>query len=253
MNTAFKYLRVKYPENECIILSEVADSSSRNRYLDYMVINLWESRGQSIIGFEVKSYRGDWLNELKKPQKQELHAPYCDYFYLLTMDEKIAKEEEIPDNWGWMTVRGDKLFILKKAPKQEAKPIPKRMMVGMLRRAADKSKYVHIDTIQDKIKEEVDLKIEQNKRHRDWELERYENLKKDVADFEESSGISIKGGWRGGKESGAAVNFFIKNSPENIQERLESIKKSAEYLYNQAKEGIEIFKKVQDEKDENNI
>mgnify|MGYP000731094661 CR=1 FL=1 len=56
---------------------------------------------------------------------------YCDFFYLFTTDEKVAKLEEIPENWGWMTERGGKIFILKKAPKLKAEPIPKKLMINM--------------------------------------------------------------------------------------------------------------------------
>lgn len=246
MKTAYQYLSAKYPENECVILSEVENSSSSRRYLDYMVVNLWESRGQSIIGFEVKSYRGDWINELKKPQKQELHAPYCDYFYLLTMDEKIAKLEEIPENWGWMTVRGDRLFTLKKAPKQDAKPIPKHMMVGMIRRAADRSKYIHRETFNEEVQKLVEEKVERGirseKANLRWQLEQYNNLKKAVEEFEKASGINISHRWDyDSKKIGEAVEWFVHKNPEELIDTLKRISSISESLFKDAEKGIELL------------
>jgi hypothetical protein len=216
--TPYQYLRIKYPESEYVLIKEIADSNRRNRYLDFMVVNLWESRGLSVTGIEVKSYRSDWLNELKNPAKQELHVPYCDYFYLFTTDENVAKLEEIPENWGWMTIKGDKIFTLKKAPKLDAKPIPKQLMIAMLRRAADKTEFIHQDSIKDEIQRKIDYAIEQQKRNRDRELERCKELTASVVAFEEASGLKIdRYSFSGSsKMLGEKVRFVMKYDLEDM-------------------------------------
>lgn len=69
--TAYSVLRAKYPETECVLMQEVSDASghTRSRSLDFMVVNLWNSRGLSVIGIEKKTNLGDWLKELKNPAK----------------------------------------------------------------------------------------------------------------------------------------------------------------------------------------
>ena len=223
--TIHQILRSKYPEGEYVLVKEVADSTRRNRYLDYMVINLWESRGLSITGIEVKSYRSDWVKELKNPKKQELHAPYCDYFYLLTSDDKVAKMEEIPENWGWMTIKGDKIFTLKKAPKQNALPIPKHLMISIIRRADDKSDFVHKDSIKSTVDELAEQKIKSKLIEYDAKIANYEILKKIVEDFENASGIELRRGWRyNPSEIGKTVRYLASQDFKDLSGRLKSLK-----------------------------
>ena len=249
--TPYQYLRTKYPAEEYVLISEVSDSSWRNRSLDFMVVNLWESRGLAIIGIELKSYRSDWLRELKNPAKQERHVPFCDYFYLFTMDESVAKMEEIPDNWGWMTVRGGKIFTLKKAPKQESKPIPKSLMVSMLRRAADKQEFVHKNSIQDEINAKITSALERKSRERDREFEsmkeHYESIKKSIKAFEEESGVKFpidSWGVSSSKNFGKAVNFVLNNDVNALSNRLTDIQNIAKKILDAAGNSLTEFEKL---------
>ena len=47
-------LRGRFPENEFVLIQEVSDASgfSRSRSLDWMLINIWPSRGLAITGIE---------------------------------------------------------------------------------------------------------------------------------------------------------------------------------------------------------
>jgi hypothetical protein len=138
---AYSVLRHKFPEKEYVLISEVPDNvSTRNRYLDFMLINLWASRGLAITGIEQKSNRGDWINELKNPKKQENHFKYCDYFYLLT-DKGILK-------------------TMKDAPKLNPLPIPKVLMCSMLRRAQEKKGFVHETALDAHIESQIQTRIE---------------------------------------------------------------------------------------------
>lgn len=117
--TPWEVLRFKFPAQEYVLIEEVSDASgfSRSRSLDYMLVNLWNSRGLAITGIEKKTNRGDWLKELKNPAKQENHFKYCDYFYLLTDKDGVAKIEEIPPNWGWYHINGSGILkTMKVAP-----------------------------------------------------------------------------------------------------------------------------------------
>jgi hypothetical protein len=149
----WELLQRKFPAQQYALMAEVRDAAgfSASRSADYMAMNLWPSRGLTVTGIELKSYRGDWLNELKNPKKAEAIFKYCDYFYLLTTDEKIANLSEIPDSWGWMCIKGKTLRTLKQAPKLNPTPLSRDIVATMLKRAIDKTEYVHINSIEDKI------------------------------------------------------------------------------------------------------
>jgi hypothetical protein len=215
-----------------------------------MVISLWESRGLSITGIEVKSFRGDWVKELKNPQKQELHVPYCDYFYLFTTDEKVAKIDEIPENWGWMTLRGDKIFTLKKAPKLQSKPIPKSLMISMIRRSADKKEFIHREMIATEIEEKVKKAVEYTKIEREREFltvkKNYEDLKSEVKNFEEESGLKFPfNRWSGvdAKELGKAVKFVLTNDIKDLLSTVIRFRDSLKMLLRNTENSIEEFTK----------
>jgi len=248
--TPYQYLSNKFPEGEYILLQEVADSTARRRYLDFMAINLWESRGLAITGIEVKSYRGDWINELKNPSKQELHVPYCDYFYLFTTDEKVAKLEEIPDNWGWMSVKGGKVFTMKKAPKLNPIPIPKSFMISMLRRGADRSSYIHRDNMKDEIERLVNIRVDNKRVEKEREANRYkelyEKLKSDIDIFENQSGLKFPHtSWYDNDNVvnfAKAVNFVLNNNIENYFEKILRINQIAKSLSETSDKAITEYK-----------
>ena len=244
MKNLYQIIKTKYPESECVVVKEVADSTSRNRYLDYLVINLWESRGQSIIGFEVKSHRNDWLKELKSPQKQELHAPYCDYFYLLTTSDNVAKAEEIPENWGWMTVRNDKLFTLKKAPKQQSKPMSRSLMVSIIRRAFNNTDFVHKDLLEKEIEVRVENKIAAKAREYEYNMQKSNQIVEAANIFKEASGLDIlahRYSWDDStKKMGEIVKIVLENKIEKYINNLEIIKANSKNI----KQQLETFEKM---------
>lgn len=239
--TLHQILLAKYPPAECIILREVADSSSGRRYLDYMVVNLWESRGQAIIGIEVKSYRGDWIKEMKTPEKQELHVPYCDYFYLLITDEKVAKIEEVPENWGLMVVKNEKIFIVKKAPKLKAVQMPKQLMMGMLRRAANKDGYILKEDIKETIKLKVEEAVKNQGYDRDRRLREYEKLVKIRDELSQEIGFDIFSTWRKPKEIGEKLKYLLNHDFGELLEQLKRLNESATSLAERSKIGLDLL------------
>lgn len=233
--TTWEVLRYKFPENEYVLIAEVSDASgfSRSRSLDYMLINLWESRGFAVTGMEKKSNRGDWLKELKNPQKQENHFKYCDYFYLLTDKDDVARLEEIPDAWGWYHINGSQVLkTMKAAPKLAPLPIGKSLMCAMMRRAATKEKYVHVDTLESHIQ----LKAEEIRVERNSQLtmnaENYVELKAKVDQFEAASGLEITHSWRNEpKEIGEAVKLVMNGGVKEYEESLQRIEKQVKSIH----------------------
>ena len=237
-------LRGKYPENEYVLMEEVSNAAGFNRSnsADFIAVNLWPSRGLAINGIELKSFRSDWLRELKKPDKAESIFQYCDYFWLLTTDDTIAKLEEIPVTWGWMCVKGCKIKVLKDAPKLTPAQLSKGFLISMLRRAADKSSFVHKDSIQDKINEAKEIVAQQKDRDREIQLKRAVQLNKIVTEFEEHSGLRF-GTWGGyePKKIGSAVKFINENGTEGIKKDLEQLEITATNICNKIKQVLEAL------------
>lgn len=245
----YSLLRKRYPAEEYVLLKEVSDATgSRNRSLDYMVVNLWPSRGLSIIGIEQKSHRSDWLNELKNPKKQELHYKYCDYFYLLTTAEKVAYINEIPETWGWMHIKDGSIRIIKQAPKNDAESIPRSLLCSMLRRAADKTGYVYETLVDEKVLERVKDKELQFENKYKYLNQQYDELREIIREFEKYSGIDIMGRYSYNqklKDIGQIIRMFMASSPENLNtnlshyikrlhEHMNTLTNMQEYLQNQS-------------------
>ena len=242
----YSTLRGRFPENEYVLMREVSDGAGfdRSRSADYIAVNLFPSRGLSIHGIELKSFRGDWLNELKNPKKAENIFQYCDYFWLLTQDEKIAKIEEIPPTWGWLNIKGDRIYTKKKAPVLKPKHITKSFMCAMLKRASDKRGYV----LRDSIKEEVDRAFTQGGEHSSQEITRMKNklneIEKNVHEFEKASGIGLcelssDHFWRDPKKMGEAFKFVNEQGgTQKIREKLMGLEEAAKNILENISSGL---------------
>lgn len=225
-------LEKKFPRNEYILMEEVSDASgfSRSRSLDYMVAAIWESRGLSITGIEKKSFRNDWLKEMKNPKKQENHFRYCDYFYLLTDNENVAKLEEIPETWGWYHVNGNRIMEYKKAPRLTPIPVTRSFMMAMMRRAASKDGFVLRDEIQERIDDARELGIKKGEMESKRELAHLKEMKEGIKLFEEASGIDISRGWgnywgsRKPDKIGEIVKMILEGDVNRIEDRLRMLK-----------------------------
>jgi hypothetical protein len=237
-------LRSKYPASEYCLMEEVSDAAghSRSRSADFVVYNLWPSRGLAIIGIELKRSRSDWLSELKKPDKAENIFKYCDYFYLLTTDETIAKMEEIPPAWGWICVKGSCIKILKEAPKQTPIPVSRHFVAAMLKRAADKEKFVHVDSIEDRIEAAREQGMQQAHGNSKYDKEKLIELQKIQRDFEEASGLRF-GSWGhyDPKLLGAALKLIANGEAKKIEEQLLGMQKTAETVLSRISESLQTF------------
>ncbi len=137
----WKLLENRYPSKEYALLREVRNAAGFNstNSADGIVVGFWPSRGCEIEGLELKSGRGDWLVELKNPQKAEAFFNYCDRWWIVAERTEIVKLEEVPSPWGFMEVVGDNLKIRKPAPKLEPSGIKKEFVVSMLKRMQEKT------------------------------------------------------------------------------------------------------------------
>lgn len=241
----YSFLRKKYPAEECVLMAEVSDTvGGRNRSLDYMVVNMWPSRGNAVIGFEVKSFRNDWIREMKNPAKQEKHFQYCDYFYLIITDEKVAKLDEIPETWGLMTVRSGCLHTLKQAPKLNPLPLTKQFVCAMLRRAAEKEDFIHVSQIEERVKQEAESSRGREAREYTELKKTHQDLLEAVRKFEDTAGIKIwdKWSWRVDPTlAGKAVQLLESGEIDGYVKTLNSLKNQAQAIVNKIEKSIKPF------------
>jgi len=235
--TIQQLLEKHYPPEEYVLMAEVSDTTgfNRSRSADFIVAGLWASRGNAIIGIEVKSGRGDWLRELKNPKKQENHFKYCDQFYLLTVGDDIAKLEEIPDTWGWKVIRGSKIYTLKQAPKLTPQILAKGFVCSMLRRAADKSGHVNRNSIQDAIDISVKNAVDIANNSFKHEKEAHQILLDNIKEYEEHSGVKFNTyRWNSNANLlGKAVKIIVEGKYDEHKMQLEQLKDSAKRIHDQ--------------------
>ena len=133
---------VKRFSRDHMIFFEVG-SPCRKRSVDILAINHYYDH-DSIIGFEVKVSRSDFLNELKAPDKAESIKKYCSHWYLVANSESVVKGRggviDLPEDWGLIipTKKNDKLRVKKEAPRLRKNcNIPLPLVARLLHKTAD--------------------------------------------------------------------------------------------------------------------
>lgn len=109
---------------------------ARSGSADAISMSLWPSRGLHLTGYELKSSRGDWARELKRPDKAQKFYDYCHYWYLVVADEKIVQPGELPPTWGLIAPRGRGLGVIKESPFNDSASVPTPAFLASLLRAA---------------------------------------------------------------------------------------------------------------------
>lgn len=246
--TVWDALAEKYSLPYHILLWEVRNATGfkATRALDAIAVGLYVSRGQFINGFEIKHSRADWLTELKHPEKAETIAKFCDYFFLVTADEKIAKLEEIPELWGWMVLRGSLLKVLKKAEKLPAIPLDRQMLCAILYAAKEKYLAAGVKSMD----EEVARRVKAEHSHitmRAENAERREGHLNEIMDrFEKASGLYIRYQEERIPQMGDAVRRLMRESNvfADYKEDLEYLVKRAEGIAADLRKEISEIKEM---------
>lgn len=196
-------LRGKYPRDRYAMFFDVPDSVSlqQKRRIDAIAFGMWASGGHRIEGFELKVSRSDWLRELKQVDKADPFISICDHFWLVTADSKIAKLDEVPACWGWMSATKTGLRVQRPATKLPGvgNAIPRGFMLGVLRKMQDDllrnpDVQALINERVATVNDSVDNRVQYATRHMEHRLEQAEKV---VKDFEEESGIKLDE-WRYG-------------------------------------------------------
>lgn len=222
----------RFPSSEYALLAEVRDKAGHyaSRAADGIAMNLWPSRGLHVSGIEVKSYRGDWLSELKKPAKAENIYKFCDYWWLIAAAEDVVKPEEVPKTWGFMEVKNGKLKTIIEAPKLTPEPMDKHFVAALLKRST--KGMIPATSIESSIEEAVKSRVSQQKSYYEQQsknlTEELKRVRKEINDFENLSGVPITG-WNK-KKIAETVNFVLNGGVENLCEKLISLQNQADKI-----------------------
>lgn len=242
----YSIIRKRYPESEYALMQEVSDKAgfSRSRSADFIVMNLWPSRGLSLNGIELKSFRGDWLSEKKKPQKAENIFQYCDYFWLLTTDDTVAKLEEIPETWGWLCIKGERIHVKKDAPKLSPASISRHFLAALLKRACSKEGFVRIEDIQDRIDYAAQSVRDSNARSLENMQQTIISLRAAMEDYKKETGIDLlHTGWRTSvSDIGKAVKFVTDGGVEKMKDELFFLEKTINNIQLNIQNGLASLK-----------
>jgi len=131
-------LRERYKQPEWALFFEVGNGTGANcrRHADALAMNMYPSRGLSIIGFEIKVSRSDLKHELENPDKAEEIARFCDEWYLAVPKGLIKADDLIPATWGVLECEGNGLRINRKAAQLQPQTVTKQFMAAVIRSAS---------------------------------------------------------------------------------------------------------------------
>lgn len=233
-------LRKKYDDNafSYAFLEQVANGTGlkANRHADAIAVQLWESRGLNITGFEIKVSRQDWIKEMKHPDKAEYVAQYCHYWYLVVGDETIVQFGELPETWGLMVphTKGTLKIVKEAKLNQNIKPVDLFFLCAVLRQTQNQL----TDTA--KLNGEYRRGFDEGKKDgiehskndvEYWEKECKMQYKK-ISDFQKISGIGLDQ-WRWNNADSEKIAQAVKivldgTYLENLRElkRMQSIAQS---------------------------
>jgi len=180
-------LHKRYAEPEWAVFEQVGVST---RYADAIAVNLWQSRGYAIHGFEIKTERGDWLRELKQPEKAEPFYNYCDYWWVVA-PKGIVKEDELPPNWGLLEAGVSRMKISVDAPKLTPSPITRAFFASLIRQGRKALDATALRMQQDVISKKHEEAEQRIQREIERGTRKLRQIEQNIAKFEEATGLQF--------------------------------------------------------------
>lgn len=126
----------KWKAPEYALVWEVGDATGgrHSRSADAIIMGLWPSRGIHMDGVEIKTYRSDWLRELKAPAKAEPVSRFCDHWWIHAGPD-VVKPEELPVGWGLRVYDGRVWTTVVEAALRSPEPPARDFIASLLRRS----------------------------------------------------------------------------------------------------------------------
>lgn len=165
---------------------------SNQRYADAVIMGLWPSRGLELHGVEIKVSRSDWRRESADPAKAEAIAAYCDRWWVHTAPGVIQDTSELPPMWGAREFDGRVWRTIKEAEKTDAKACDRVFLASLLRRADGDSRWQVEQQAREIAEAAVTAANEQIEREITRRSQDASKAHKQIADFEEASGLSFR-------------------------------------------------------------
>lgn len=221
-NVSFRdAMLLRYPANAYVTMFEVANSTgfAAGRWADALTYSLWPSRGHDIEGFEFKSARGDWLKELRQPEKAQAIWKYCNRWWIVVSEANVASKHELPKGWGLLVLGANGMRTAQTAERRDAEAPPADFIASMLRSAAKPAIEDHSKKYRDAYSEgSASAEKMYDARLKDA-AEKNRDMESMIKQFEKASGIKLDG-WdyrhTDTKVIGNAVKSIVANEFERM-------------------------------------
>lgn len=123
-------LKVRHPEDRgWVMFTEISFWGGRR--IDALFFNRWWSQGHKLIAYEIKRSRGNFLHEIKHPEKREPVVAQVDQFFFAA-PKGLIKPAEVPEDTGLVEVYPEGLVRIKKRAPQLKRPAPTWHLMGTL-------------------------------------------------------------------------------------------------------------------------
>lgn len=235
-------LRERYALPAWVLIEEVPDATGgqKSRTADAIAMGCWPSRGLELHGFEVKVSRADWLGELKKPEKAESIARFCDRWWLVIGDKKIVQPGELPGGWGLLVLEGQRLRCAVEAPALQPEAVSRGFIAALLRKMSN--------DVAKASKAELDKRFQEGFESGErWSKSRIEGLQKErdrlqrcITTFEGASGVRLDG-YSDGTELGEAVRLIRTRGLAGFGQTLRRLHEQVQRVSSNLADGIAVI------------
>jgi hypothetical protein len=229
-------LKVRYPAPSWALIPQVGDRTGGwSRCADAIGMSCWPSLGLAVHGFEIKSYRGDWLREVNNGEKSQAIFRFCDHWWIVAGNERIVQPGELPPTWGLLVAKGGKLHPVKAAPQLSPEPLTKTFLASVLRSSLE------IVTPDAKIEEArkrgeehgYQSGLNDGKHRRESAEKELENLRDAIRTFEKAAGVefpNVSSYWPAKEEAerfGHAVRLVLNGDRNRALTQLQGLREDA--------------------------
>lgn len=236
----FRLLAKRYTLPEWVLVPQVRDGTgfSATRTADAVAMNCYPSKGLEVHGFEFKTARGDWLQELRDGSKADAVAQHCDRWWIVATEDVVVRAE-LPKAWGLIVVKGDELRTAVAAPPlpgAQDGPLDRCFIASFLRGCLERAKAPTDEALRaarhegEKAARKAGAEeVEREKRDAKRDIERALTA---VREFEAASGIEIDK-WHGdrcGEEFAAFQRLRAEQKFNGLDRVVERLRSAADNL-----------------------
>lgn len=150
-----------------IFIEECGLNGLTARRVDALYVGFTSTSGRTLVGHEIKVSRADWLHELDQIHKADLWADQCHEWWLVTPDETIVHDGELPAGWGHLVVNPrtrTRLRAVTKAQRHEGREPSwqiTRSIMARLDTLQQQERAAFVRDLRPKIEREVEQRLAQ--------------------------------------------------------------------------------------------